>query len=239
MVVSQELQDRAADGRGGAVTCGQAAGDLCGSLSRPAAAAAAARSSTAVVVDADATQTDQNTALCSSTPHGDGNDTTRAGFGLRGRAGSATVSQGDGDVEGEGRGGGGGKEPDWSLAATQQQSLLPPRTSPPPARDKLADGARSERSGVGGGGSPSSATDLGDAQGSEAFGTPTGDGQPRWTWEQMGAQDQYLDLSLDRSVEVNDEKEEQGSMDGGSGKRGGTEERSDAGDAHAPSVSER
>lgn len=150
------------------------------------------------------------------------------------------VSQDNGDIEGQGRGGGGGrgaKEPDWLLAATQQQSLLSPRTPPPSARDEGADGPGSERSGVGAGGSASPATDVDDAQGSKPFGTPTGGGQPRWTWEQMGAQDQYLDLSPGRSVEVdNDEEEER--MGDGSGRETRTETRSNAGDAHAPSVSE-
>ena len=106
-------------------------------------------------------------------------------------------------------------------------TVLSPRASPP-ARDKPADGPGSERAGVSGGGSTSE-TDLDYAQAGRACG-----GQPRWTWEQMGAQDKYLNLSLDQSVEVDEEEEPMGSD---SGRGGHTEKRSDAGDAHAPSVS--
>lgn len=204
--VSQELQD----GSDGTVTSEQAAaGDLFGTP-RPAATAP---SSAAVIVDSDATQTIQGEAQHSQNLIGGGN-TTRAGIGV-GPTGSGVVTQANDDIEAEATTG--PMEPGWSLAETQQQSLPSPHTSQP-ACARPADGAGGERVGVGGG-STSTA-------GLEGDGGGAGDCQLLWKWEQMGAQDQYLDLSFNESVEG----EEEGEPMGGGGDEG-AEKRRYAGDA--------
>lgn len=165
-----------------------------------------------------------------------GSTVAGAGLGLPAGGRVSLVSQADGDEEDwrrqdavaegiggeedeEGEGGEGGEEsaatPDWELAPTQQRPQLSAATSQPARASSASDRVSATRA----------STACMDERSSEdvVAGAPVGegsdrDGEPRWTWAQLGAQEQDLDLSLGVSDDEDGVGGVVGAEDGGQGK---------------------